>query len=79
MKIGLHKEKSDKSDTIMVICQYTVFDQLKQRLLTAKQNTPDKGSSPEALSAFSAFVLGAISKSVATVLTYPAIRYMLIP
>ncbi|XP_057503591.1 peroxisomal adenine nucleotide carrier 1-like [Actinidia eriantha] len=54
--------------------QYTVFDQLKQRLLMAKQNTTDKGSSLEALSAFSAFVLGAISKSVATVLTYPAIR-----
>lgn len=52
--------------------QYTVFDQLKQRLLTTKQNNT-KGSS-ESLSAFSAFVLGAVSKSVATVLTYPAIR-----
>jgi hypothetical protein len=27
------------------------------------------------LSAFRAFVLGAFSKSVATILTYPAIRY----
>ncbi|KAK6911534.1 Mitochondrial substrate/solute carrier [Dillenia turbinata] len=51
--------------------QYTVFDQLKQRLLTAKKST---GSSPEALSAFSAFMLGALSKSIATVLTYPLIR-----
>ncbi|KAK6915565.1 Mitochondrial substrate/solute carrier [Dillenia turbinata] len=51
--------------------QYTVFDQLKQRLLTVKQST---GSSPEALSAFSAFMLGALSKSIATVLTYPLIR-----
>ncbi|XP_052187338.1 peroxisomal adenine nucleotide carrier 1 [Diospyros lotus] len=54
--------------------QYTVFDQLKQRLLKAKQNKTDKASSPEALSAFSAFLLGAVSKSIATFLTYPAIR-----
>ncbi|KAK4405699.1 Peroxisomal adenine nucleotide carrier 1 [Sesamum angolense] len=31
-------------------------------------------SSPKALSAFSAFVLGAVSKCIATCLTYPAIR-----
>ncbi|KAL5566096.1 hypothetical protein UlMin_029260 [Ulmus minor] len=54
--------------------QYTVFDQLKQRLLKEKQKTREKGLSPEALSAFSAFVLGAVSKSIATFLTYPAIR-----
>ncbi|KAA8545101.1 hypothetical protein F0562_019885 [Nyssa sinensis] len=54
--------------------QYTVFDQLKQRVLKGKWNKTDKGSSPEALSAFSAFLLGAISKSIATFLTYPAIR-----
>ncbi|XP_022959385.1 peroxisomal adenine nucleotide carrier 1-like [Cucurbita moschata] len=55
--------------------QYTVFDQLKQRLLRT-QLTRASGieSSPEALSAFSAFVLGALSKCVATILTYPAIR-----
>ncbi|XP_041001032.1 peroxisomal adenine nucleotide carrier 1-like isoform X1 [Juglans microcarpa x Juglans regia] len=55
--------------------QYTVFDQLKQRLLMGKPS-PKTGteSSPEALSAFSAFVLGAVSKCVATCLTYPAIR-----
>ncbi|KAL6142638.1 hypothetical protein ACLB2K_060915 [Fragaria x ananassa] len=51
--------------------QYSVFDQLKQRVLKGKQDKPTKGSSPEALSAF---VLGAVSKTVATVLTYPAIR-----
>ncbi|XP_044499267.1 peroxisomal adenine nucleotide carrier 1-like [Mangifera indica] len=50
--------------------QYTVFDQLKRRLLKAEQ----KGSSPQALSAFMAFALGALSKSIATVITYPAIR-----
>lgn len=54
--------------------QYTVFDQLKQRLLKGKVNKAGSSSSPEALSAFSAFVLGAISKSIATCLTYPAIR-----
>ncbi|GAV63170.1 Mito_carr domain-containing protein [Cephalotus follicularis] len=54
--------------------QYTVFDQLKQRIVKRNQKKAAKGSSPEALSAFSAFVLGAISKSIATFLTYPAIR-----
>ncbi|KAL5541627.1 hypothetical protein UlMin_009337 [Ulmus minor] len=55
--------------------QYTVFDQLKQRQLT-KQLIRETGSesSQQALSAFSAFMLGAVSKCVATVLTYPAIR-----
>lgn len=56
--------------------QYTVFDQLKQRLLSEqkKSNELGSGGSSEALSAVSAFVLGAVSKSVATILTYPAIR-----
>ncbi|XP_072983377.1 peroxisomal adenine nucleotide carrier 1-like [Typha latifolia] len=57
--------------------QYTVFDQLKQKLLLRRSmnDLPSTGnSSPAALSAFSAFILGAISKSVATLLTYPAIR-----
>nr|XP_043632255.1 peroxisomal adenine nucleotide carrier 1-like [Erigeron canadensis] len=54
--------------------QYTVFDQLKQKLLDGKLKKAGIGSSPESLSAFSAFLLGAISKSIATVLTYPAIR-----
>ncbi|KAG7576104.1 Mitochondrial substrate/solute carrier [Arabidopsis thaliana x Arabidopsis arenosa] len=54
--------------------QYTVFDQLKQHLLKQKNAKAENGSSPVVLSAFMAFVLGAVSKSVATVLTYPAIR-----
>ncbi|TKY69694.1 Peroxisomal adenine nucleotide carrier 1 [Spatholobus suberectus] len=54
--------------------QYTVFDQLKHRALMNKQNNADKGTSPASLSAFMAFLLGAISKSIATCLTYPAIR-----
>ncbi|XWS64553.1 hypothetical protein CRYUN_Cryun05aG0014000 [Craigia yunnanensis] len=53
--------------------QYTVFDQLKQRLLKQKLKA-DHGSSSVVLSAFTAFLLGAISKSIATILTYPAIR-----
>ncbi|OVA05495.1 Mitochondrial carrier protein [Macleaya cordata] len=55
--------------------QYTVFDQLKRRLLKGQRSQKiATESSPEALSAFSAFVLGAVSKSIATCLTYPAIR-----
>ncbi|KAK8492712.1 hypothetical protein V6N13_034819 [Hibiscus sabdariffa] len=54
--------------------QYTVFDQLKQRLLEQKSKKADHGSSPVVLSAFTAFLLGAISKSIATIITYPAIR-----
>lgn len=55
--------------------QYTVFDQLKSRLLMSNMRKQgDELSSPEALSAFSAFVLGAVSKCIATCLTYPAIR-----
>ncbi|KAJ7954924.1 peroxisomal adenine nucleotide carrier 1-like [Quillaja saponaria] len=55
--------------------QYTVFDQLKQRLLKRKlSKKTGTESSREALSALSAFMLGAVSKCVATCLTYPAIR-----
>ncbi|PPR97349.1 hypothetical protein GOBAR_AA23322 [Gossypium barbadense] len=54
--------------------QFTVFDQLKQRLLKQKLKEADHDSSPVVLSAFAAFLVGAISKSVATILTYPAIR-----
>ncbi|MBA0574209.1 hypothetical protein Golob_001438 [Gossypium lobatum] len=53
--------------------QYTVFDQLKQRLLKQKLKKADHDSSPVVLSAFTAFLLGAMSKSIATFLTYPAI------
>ncbi|KAG9457937.1 hypothetical protein H6P81_002445 [Aristolochia fimbriata] len=53
--------------------QYTVFDQLKERLLKNNQGNPSE-SAPVALSAFNAFVLGAVSKSIATCITYPAIR-----
>ncbi|XP_066362013.1 peroxisomal adenine nucleotide carrier 1-like [Miscanthus floridulus] len=57
--------------------QYTVFDQLKQRIIQ-RQRRKNAGSAEDnsrvVLSAFSAFLLGAISKSIATVLTYPLIR-----
>ncbi|KAL8171338.1 hypothetical protein V2J09_023142 [Rumex salicifolius] len=55
--------------------QYTVFDQLKSKLLRGSQSSEKgKEASPLVLSAFSAFFLGALSKSIATCLTYPAIR-----
>ncbi|KAF0922916.1 hypothetical protein E2562_002157 [Oryza meyeriana var. granulata] len=56
--------------------QYTVFDQLKQKLIQRRRrrNAELGDDSSVALSAFSAFLLGAISKSVATILTYPLIR-----
>lgn len=55
--------------------QYTVFDQLKQRLLKEKMSkNRDDVSFRAALSAFSAFLLGAVSKCIATCVTYPAIR-----
>ncbi|XP_073287140.1 peroxisomal adenine nucleotide carrier 1-like [Primulina huaijiensis] len=55
--------------------QYTVFDQLKQRLLKNRMSEQRGGvSTPETLSAFSAFVVGAVSKCIATCITYPAIR-----
>uniref|UniRef100_A0ACD5U3X3 Uncharacterized protein n=1 Tax=Avena sativa TaxID=4498 RepID=A0ACD5U3X3_AVESA len=67
--------------SLMLTCnpsiQYTVFDQLKNRLIQRqkRKNAQSAGDpSPVALSAFSAFLLGAISKSVATILTYPLIR-----
>ncbi|CAL4893388.1 unnamed protein product [Urochloa decumbens] len=57
--------------------QYTVFDQLKQRIIQ-RQRRKNGGSAEDnsrvALSALSAFLLGAVSKSIATVLTYPLIR-----
>lgn len=55
--------------------QYTVFDQLKERLLKGQlSKSTSVKLSPQALSAFSAFMLGAVSKCIATFLTYPAIR-----
>ncbi|GLJ15284.1 hypothetical protein SUGI_0250100 [Cryptomeria japonica] len=58
--------------------QYTVFEQLKRRLLVKqKRNQTDSvtaDSSPVVISAFAAFLLGALSKTVATIVTYPAIR-----
>lgn len=55
--------------------QYTLFDQLKLRLLKRRQSgEAGKDSSPAVLSAFTAFILGALSKTIATCLTYPAIR-----
>ncbi|KAL9240798.1 hypothetical protein vseg_014976 [Gypsophila vaccaria] len=55
--------------------QYTVFDQLKSKLLIGRlANNSGSESSPIALAASTAFLLGALSKTIATCLTYPAIR-----
>lgn len=66
--------------------QYTVFEQLKDRILASKKvkniangrrassESEFSGTSPVVLSALTAFLLGALSKTVATVITYPAIR-----
>lgn len=59
------------------IVQYTAFDQFKQRMLKGKmKGNREVESSPESLSVFSAFVLGAVSKCFATCITYPLIRYI---
>ncbi|KAG9136137.1 hypothetical protein Leryth_003756 [Lithospermum erythrorhizon] len=58
--------------TVNPSIQYTAFDQLKQRLLKARNKKGVESSSE--LSAFSAFVLGAVTKCLATCLTYPLIR-----
>lgn len=56
--------------------QYTVFEQTKRRLLRSSGRSKQPGEeAPVVLSAFRAFALGAFSKTCATVLTYPAIRY----
>ncbi|XP_045787402.1 peroxisomal adenine nucleotide carrier 1-like isoform X1 [Trifolium pratense] len=58
-----------------VSIQLTVFDQLKHRLLKGKMSKKtDAKSAPESLSAFSAFMLGAVSNCAATCLTYPVFR-----
>eukprot|EP00245_Coleochaete_scutata_P016875 TRINITY_DN8061_c0_g1_i4.p1 TRINITY_DN8061_c0_g1~~TRINITY_DN8061_c0_g1_i4.p1 ORF type:complete len:292 (+),score=35.20 TRINITY_DN8061_c0_g1_i4:109-984(+) len=58
--------------------QYTVFEQMRDRLLNRerlkKSRTSDGHAPPAVLSAASAFLLGALSKTIATVCTYPAIR-----
>ncbi|MCO5608299.1 hypothetical protein L7F22_062505 [Adiantum nelumboides] len=60
--------------------QYTVYEQLRQRILrsnssqTLRVNRSSSDTSPLVLSALSAFLLGALSKTIATVVTYPAIR-----
>jgi adenine nucleotide transporter 17 len=59
--------------------QYTVFEQLKEFLLRPEVVVEAVGTDrsrikPNVLTAFQAFVVGALAKTVATVLTYPAIR-----
>uniref|UniRef100_A0A7S2A4V5 Uncharacterized protein n=1 Tax=Ditylum brightwellii TaxID=49249 RepID=A0A7S2A4V5_9STRA len=53
---------------------HTVFDALKASLLLHKQSPRQNNSKPPALSMWEAFVIGLISKFVATIVTYPLIR-----
>ena len=61
--------------------QYTVFEQLKDHLIEGNAVAATVSTqkvvkrSPVVLSAFQAFLVGALSKTVATILTYPAIRF----
>ncbi|BBM97272.1 solute carrier family 25 (peroxisomal adenine nucleotide transporter), member 17 [Marchantia polymorpha subsp. ruderalis] len=76
---GTWKELWAGIEPSLVLCsnpaiQYTVFEQLKYRLLRGGQVGVAGEPAPVVLSAFSAFLLGALSKSIATVITYPAIR-----
>lgn len=67
--------------TVMVpSLQYTVFEQIKQRMLQRRLSktvvesaVAEIGPGPS-LTMLAAFLLGALSKTVATILTYPAIR-----
>ncbi|TYH92828.1 hypothetical protein ES332_A13G210700v1 [Gossypium tomentosum] len=60
---------SDAFDGLGILLLLTSNPAIQQKLKKA-----DHDSSPVVLSAFTAFFLGAISKSIATFLTYPAIR-----
>jgi len=62
-----------------MVLQYTVFEQLKEFLLRPEEVLETMGTDksrikPKLLTAFQAFFVGALAKTVATVLTYPAIR-----
>jgi hypothetical protein len=53
---------------------YTVFDMLKSKTLTWKRLRNHRGNHQHKLSVSEAFVLGLLSKFVATIVTYPLIR-----
>ncbi|GJP56286.1 hypothetical protein CLOM_g15354 [Closterium sp. NIES-68] len=59
--------------------QYTMFEQIKTRWLRrnatlASADGRAASAAPQALSAAAAFAIGALSKTIATIATYPAIR-----
>ena len=62
--------------TINPAIQYTVFEQLRQRVIASlTKRAVRRGKKPVVeLSASDAFVLGATSKAIATFITYPLIR-----
>lgn len=63
--------------TINPAIQYTVFEQLRQRLMHALNIRAQRRGALKPvveLSTFDAFILGATSKAAATLLTYPLVR-----
>eukprot|EP00898_Chlorokybus_atmophyticus_P003248 jgi/Chlat1/3924/Chrsp26S04188 len=81
-KLGLAKLYDGLGASLLLTCnpaiQYTAFDQIVRWYLArlAKQRSAAgvQASKPPTLSAFAAFVIGALSKTIATIATYPAIR-----
>lgn len=60
-----------------VFTQYIVFEQAKRHVLrTTRVPEQVAGGTPILLFVLQAFLLGAFSKAIATILTYPAIRYL---
>jgi hypothetical protein len=63
--------------TINPAIQYTVFEQLRQRLMRALNIRAQRRGALKPvveLSTFDAFILGATSKAAATLVTYPLVR-----
>jgi hypothetical protein len=63
--------------TINPAIQYTVFEQLRQRLMVVMNIRAQRRGAMKPvveLSMFDAFLLGAVSKATATMLTYPLVR-----
>lgn len=54
--------------------QYTVFEQVKRILLVRKRLSGAKGSMVESLTTAEAFILGMISRTIATIAVYPYLR-----
>jgi solute carrier family 25 (peroxisomal adenine nucleotide transporter), member 17 len=66
----------------MILLQYTVFEQLKNKLMarrTAKLRAAGLAATAATITDLDFFFLGAISKLIATSITYPYVRPNLLP